>query len=121
MWALPSGVTLCLCGAATERLWRTRAVTSDEIDIVQENGFSQPTRFTSKSALRKALDAKGLELMVRHQPIPGTDHSPYTTDWGRGTVDLAAATAAVSEPRGKLKAVESEDHVPVTWTITELA
>lgn len=119
VWALPSGITLCLCGATTERLWRTRAVTSDECDLIQENGFAQPTRFTSKSALRKALDAKGLEMRVRHVPIPGTDSSPHTTDWSRGSVDLAAATAAVSEPRGKLRAIEDAAHVDVTWTIQD--
>lgn len=119
VWAQPGGVTRCLCGGATERLWRTRAVMSDECDIVQENGFHDPTRFTSKAALRKALDAKGLEMRVRHVPIPGTDHSPYTTDWSRGSVDLAAAVAAVSEPRGKVTTTTDEAHVPVTWTISD--
>lgn len=119
VWALPSGTTRCVCGATAERLWRTRAVLSDECSILQENGFRHPTRFTSKAALSKALDAKGLEIRVRHMPIPGTDKSPHTTDWSRGGVDLVAATAAVSEPRGKAVPAADEADVPVTWTIQE--
>lgn len=110
------------CGAATERIWRSRStsVVKDECDIVQENGFHTPTRFTSKRELALALAAKGLEQRVRHVTIPGTDHSPYTTDWSRGSVDLKAAIAAVSEPRGKIHLPDvSEPDVPITWTVRE--
>jgi hypothetical protein len=119
VWAAINETTKCNCGGDTERMWRTRHVTSDECRILQENGFRHPTLFTSKEALRKALDAKGLEMRVRHVPIPGTDRSPYTTDWSRGTVDLVAATAAVSEPRGKVAPVVDDAHVPVSWAIQE--
>lgn len=93
----------------------------DECDVIQENGFAHPTRFTSKQALKKALDAKGLEMKVRHVPIPGTDKSPYTSDWARGTVDLDAAAALVDPARRTQGPVTHHDvtgpSVPITWTI----
>lgn len=101
-----------------QRGWNS--VLSDECDIVQENGFHTPTRFTSKRELAQALSAKGLEQRVRHVTIPGTDKSPYTTDWGRGSVDLAAAVAAVSEPRGKIHLPEtSASDIPIRWTVSD--
>lgn len=97
------------------------SVISDECDFTVENGFSVPTRFTSKAAHRQALAASGRELGVRHQPIPGTDYSPHTTDWGRGSVDLAAATAAVSAHRGRVNGGHPVDTsaLPMQWTISE--
>ncbi len=98
-------------------------VISDECDITVENGFATPQRFTSKADHRRALAGKGLEIMVRHVPIPGTDYSPHTTDWGRGSVDLAAATAAVSAERGRVRPSDAEPPptVPMSWRITERA
>lgn len=96
------------------------SVISDECDITVENGFHTPQRFTSKADHRRALAAKGLEVNVRHVPIPGTDYSPHTTDWSRGSVDLEAAIALV-QPRGRVNCGQPVDtsDVPMAWTISE--
>lgn len=91
----------------------------DECDIWQENGFHTPQHFTLKSERRRALAEKGLEDRVRHVTIPGTDKSPYTSDWSRGTVDLAAATALVSRP-SQATTEETEPEMPMTHSIREL-
>jgi len=94
-------------------------VIGDECDIVQENGFTHPTRFTSKNALAKALDAKGLEMRVRHVPIPGTDKSPHTTDWSKGSMDAQtlenARVLTMRTGRGDSPVPERESLG--TWTI----
>lgn len=92
----------------------------DECDIWQENGFRHPQHFTHKSALRRALAANGHEMAVRHVPIPGTDRSPHTSDWSRGSVDLVAAAALVSR-NGAAKGKDPEpESVPVTWQVREV-
>ena len=90
----------------------------DACDLVQENGFAHPRHFTSKRALTKALAERDLEIHVRHVPIPGTDKSPYTSDWSRGTVDLAAATALLDPARRvRTGSDRVRETVPITWTI----
>lgn len=98
------------------------SVVGDECDIVQENGFHEPTRFTSKRELTRALAEKGLEMRVRHVTIPGTDRSPYTTDWSRGCVDLEAARVLVTRPseRASGSPKDSDVTVPVVWTIRDV-
>ena len=59
----------------------------DECDIWQENGFRHPRHFSHKSELTRALAAVGKEITVRHRPLPGTDKSPFTTDWSKGSID----------------------------------
>src|SRR5579872_4015881 len=71
-------------GDPTQHGKRIAGVIGDECDLVQENGFHTPTRFTSKAALRDALAARGLEMRVRHVTVPGTDKSPHTTNWASG-------------------------------------
>jgi hypothetical protein len=97
----------------------------DACDVVQENGFAHPTRFTSKRALDRALAAKDLEIRVRHKPVPGTDKSPHTSDWSRGTVDLVAAAALCDPARRSRSATSGADghvgHVPIEWTIRGVA
>ena len=91
------------CGAATERRWisKTSHVIGDACDLWQENGFPQPRHFTSKQELTRALAERGLEVRVRHVPPPGSDRSPATTDWAKGSIDattLANAAALVHRP-----------------------
>jgi hypothetical protein len=72
------------CGSATERLWITAAkALKDEIPGGQiiENLGPQPMKFYSQSEIVKEAKRRGLEPMVRHVPIPGTDKSPHTTSW----------------------------------------
>lgn len=121
VWMRTDETRDCGCGVTLERLWRTRTVIGDECDITQENGFAHPTHFTSKSVLKKALDGKGLEMHVRHMPIPGTDKSPHTSDWSRGCVDLAGATALVTHRMGSTGKHETPSDAPImgTWTVRD--
>lgn len=74
-----------ICGSATERLWsgRSAAVAGDEFPGGQtfENLGHDPVTVYSRSELKRELRARGLEEMVRHVPVPGTDKSPHTTSW----------------------------------------
>lgn len=103
----------------------TNTVNGDEIPggEWQENGFHTPQKFYSKKDRDRALAARGYEIRVRHVPIPGTDKSPYTSDWSKGSIDpqtLANAKALV-ERVGKSKGQDApEPDVPVRWTIREL-
>ena len=71
----------------------THAVSSDEIDVVIENGLPEPRRFTSKAELLAVQAAHGNIPYVRHMPLPGTDKSAHTSDWGRG-IDAYTLNAA---------------------------
>ena len=88
------------CGGATERLWRSSAsVNGDEIPggVWIENLGPQPIRFDSKHDIVRYAKAHGMEPMVRHVPIPGTDKSPHTTNWAvTSPYQLEAATALVA-------------------------
>lgn len=86
-------------------------VNGDECDVIQENGFRHPTRFTSKTALARALAEKGLEMRVRHVPIPGTDKSPHTTDWSKGSIDPYTLESAriLSERNGAAKGTKVDE------------
>lgn len=99
-------------------------VIGDECDVVQENGFAHPTRFTSKSELAKALDAKGLEMRVRHIAVPGTDKSPHTTDWSKGSMDaqtLENARQLTMRTGTAGKTAAPDAPIMGTWTIRELS
>lgn len=92
----------------------------DECDFWQENGARDPIHFRHKSDFRAWMESKGYENRVEHRTLPGTDRSPYTTDWSRGSVDLAAASAAVSADRRRTHADTPDPDVPIAWTIREL-
>jgi hypothetical protein len=61
--------------------------------------------FYSRSEKRRWLKAHGIEEMVRHVPVPGSDSSPYTTSWA--SVDLEAAKA-LAERQAHTKATSRE-------------
>jgi hypothetical protein len=73
------------CGGVTERLWRGQAadVRDDTFigGLTLENLGHEPVTVGSRSELRRELKARGLEPMVRHVPVPGSDKSPHTTSW----------------------------------------
>lgn len=94
------------------------ASVGDECDIVQENGFAQPTRFRSKSALKKALDARGLEMRVQHVPIPGSDKSPFTTSWAGMDATTLQNAADLLDPARRTKTTTSTDQTPSGLTVT---
>lgn len=85
------------CGAAIEIVPALGKVVPDEIPggLVQENGFRDPQRFYSWSSLHAALAAKGLEIRVKHVPVPGTDKSPHTTNWAAISPDTLTQAAAL--------------------------
>lgn len=64
-----------------------------------ENLDHDPVTVYSRSELKREMDARGLQSFVRHMPLKGTDKSPHTTDWSKGSIDpqtLANAKALVS-------------------------
>jgi predicted RNA-binding Zn-ribbon protein involved in translation (DUF1610 family) len=88
------------CGGVTERVWRASArVNGDEIPggTWIENLGPEPMQFFAKSDIVREAKRRGLEPMVRHVPVPGTDKSPHTTSWdmpSQYTLDAAAALVA---------------------------
>lgn len=58
-------------------------VIGDECDVTIAHGIcnpdGSPRRYTSKSEMRQVAKALGLVNVVRHQPLPGSDKSPFTT------------------------------------------
>lgn len=88
------------CGQPTERLWVSSArVNGDEIPggVWIENLGPRPLYFESKSEIAREAKRRGLEPMVRHVPVPGSDKSPHTTNWAAvSPYQLDAATQMVS-------------------------
>lgn len=73
----------------------TRAVVDDiPGGMVIENLGRDPVKVYSHTERRAIMNARGLEEFVRHAPIPGTDKSPYTTDWSKGSIDAYTLEAA---------------------------
>jgi hypothetical protein len=79
--------------------------------IVLHNLGKEPVRVYSESQRKRIMAERGLVEAVRHVPVPGTDSSPHTTDWARGTVDLDAAAVLVTRTGSRGKDVE---HTPET-------
>lgn len=82
----------------------------DELDYIDHNLGRDPVHITSKAQRRQIMAERGLEEFIRHTPVPGTDHSPFTTDWSKGSIDpytLAQAEALIARVHGKDKAVEA--------------
>jgi hypothetical protein len=94
------------------------AVIGDEIDmVVENNGTPDPIRFRSREAMKKHLDAYHLSPMVRHVPLPGTDKSPYTSDWSRGIDPQTLENARVLLSRQGAGAQPLE-HAPLPIDVT---
>lgn len=72
-------------GRVEGRASASAAVIGDECDVVIRHGICNPDgtpkRYTSKSDMRQAARALGLENRVEHVPLPGTDKSPHTSRW----------------------------------------
>jgi hypothetical protein len=116
------------CGGVTERLWRASArVHGDEIlgGVWIENLGPQPLQFHSKHAIVQEARRRGLEPMVRHTPVPGSDKSPHTTSWAAvGPYQMEQArlllervgTVTVSDPEPALIGpVATIEEVAQTW------
>ena len=88
IWAQPYHNPPCpACGGETERTWAKMPervmITRDEIPggVTLENYGHEPVTFYSHSERRAYMKAHGLQEMVRHVGVPGSDKSPYTTSW----------------------------------------
>lgn len=89
------------CGGTTVRVWSkaSPAVSGDEIPggTFIENLGPTPMYFESKRAILAEAKRRGMEPMVRHVPVPGTDKSPHTTTWAvTSPWQLAQAEALVT-------------------------
>ena len=75
------------CHGETERYYPIGATTNGVIPdefiggLTLENLGHLPVTVYSRSELKRELDARGLQPMVRHKPLPGTDKSDLTTRW----------------------------------------
>lgn len=75
------------CHGATERYYpiggTTNGVIGDEFIGGKwiENLGHQPVFIESRSQLKREMEARGLQPMVRHRPLQGSDKSPHTTRW----------------------------------------
>lgn len=72
------------CGGSTERLWRSSAaVIRDTIPggVVIENLDHLPVTVYSQSQLKREMAQRGLQPMVRHVGLQGSDKSPQTSRW----------------------------------------
>ncbi len=95
----------------------------DECDIWQENGFRHPRHFTSKKERTRALAANGLEEQIRHVTVPGTDKSPYTTDWSKGSIDaytLESARVLMSRNGSSQGNDPEPEPIPIQWQVREV-
>ncbi len=76
-----------ICNGETERggvmTKDSTRVNGDEIPggVWIENLGHEPVYFDSKKEIEREAKRRGLEPMVRHTPVPGTDVSPHTTRW----------------------------------------
>lgn len=72
------------------------SVVSDSIPggMWLENYGPHPVKVTSHTERIRLMKARGLEPMIRHVGIPGTDKSPHTSNWAAvSRTQLENATA----------------------------
>lgn len=101
------------------------SVKADDIPggMVIENGFPEPVKVYSWSERRRLLKEKGLEELVRHVPMPGSDRSPHTTNWGQGidATTLENARILVSRARESSSVPDPPTPpIPMTFTVRDL-
>lgn len=63
------------------------SVIGDEIDYVDHNLGPEPIHIRSKAERRRLMALSDRVEFIRHTPVPGTDKSPFTTDWSKGSID----------------------------------
>jgi hypothetical protein len=81
------------CGHLTERAWLTKTTTviGDECDFVQHNGTPVPIRFRSKAEFARWKKEHGYTNVDTHIGKPGSDKSPFTTNWAASYDPYTAA------------------------------
>lgn len=106
------------CGGPTERLWLGSAsVNGDEWPgggpRTFENMGPTPVTCATKSDYRRELKARGIEPMVRHVPVPGTDKSPHTRSWDVPCAYTLEAAKALVSRAGMKPATPAEPEMTV--------
>lgn len=110
------------CGGSTERLWRKSAsVAGDDIPggVVLENLGPTPMRFDSKRDILREATRRGLQPMVRHVPIPGTDKSPHTTSWDVPCAYTLEAAKALVSRMGTVEQTPADEPTVIGPTVTK--
>jgi hypothetical protein len=77
-----------------------------------ENLGDQPVTFYSPTEKAKYLREHNIEEFVRHQPVPGSDHSPHTTRW-EAVPDMDGAKAMLE------RIAQGKGHDPEPQTLIE--
>jgi hypothetical protein len=97
-------------------------VIGDEMDqVIENNGTPTPIRFRSKAELARHLKQHKREPFVRHQPLPGTDKSPHTSDWSKGIDPQTLENARVLLRRGGIRSADTlPEPVPLERSVREL-
>ena len=76
-----------------------------------ENLGDAPKTFYSPAELNRHLKAHNLESFVRHTPVPGSDKSPYTTNWAAVSQETLDGAKAMLERVGSA----GKTNAPQTW------
>ncbi len=95
----------------------TSQITRDEIPggMWQENGFTHPRQFYSKSERDRALAEKGLEIHA----VNAGPHDTLVAKWATMDAYTLAAAKSLVEHAAMATSEPPEPDVPVTWTVQD--
>ena len=127
IWAKPDEHPPCPdCGEPTQRVWtsmKAANVIGDDIPggMWMEHLGPEPIKVYSHSEADRIAKARGMERFVRHQPLQGSDKSPHTIDWSRGTDPQTLENARILvERQGKGHKDDPAPKVDVVFSIQPL-
>jgi hypothetical protein len=91
--------------------------------VVLEHLGDKPITVYSRAERAAAIKASGHYEFVRHVPLQGSDKSPHTVDWSKGSMDPQTLKNA-AELVARAKTVKANPETPPTihaiFTIREL-
>ena len=81
-----------------------------------ENMGHEPVTYYSKSERRRLMKEHGVEEFVRHQPTKGSDKSPYTVSWDKGSIDAQTLQNAADllDPARRRRSSGADPALPFT-------
>lgn len=87
---------------------------TDEIPggVLIENLGPQPIRVYSHSERLRIAKERGLQEVIRHVPVPGTDKSPYTRSWATMDPYTLEQGRILAERQAHTKATETPETYP---------
>lgn len=85
-----------------------------------ENLGHEPQTFYSPAEQRAYMKAHNLEPFVRHQPLQGSDKSPYTTNWAAVSAESLAGAKAMLERTAQEQNARRDYVQSMTVTTTEV-